>query len=1083
MQRSRVIGILRERCSPWERRAPFSPSHVAMLIKQHGVQVIIEPSDQRCFPDAMYREAGATVSDDLSPASAIFGVKTVPNDVLERLERRTFAFFSHTVKGQAQGMPTLDTCLARGIRLLDYECIRQNGNSAAPRLVAFGEFAGKAGMINALHGLGLRMAALGQPSPLTAIGQARSYADYAQAVEALEQVGHRIAKEGFPAPLSPLVVVIAGRGNVGKGAMNTIASVGEKVLRVVDAADLPAVTAEAETDPEAARRRVNVCVLGPEHMYRRRSMPPDAPYAAFDRTHFDAHPRCYTSRFAELLPHVSCLVTAFYWSQRFPRYVLGDDLRDPASKLLAIADLTCDLDGAVEPLVRISSIDAPFYVYDVHTGMERKEGGLGGPGILVMGVDILPAELPREATEHFGGVLLKYAAAIADDDVAARVWPDQLDTTAIGGSPGLPREIWSAIMTCHGALTPRYQYINAIRSARARERRQWESAVRAGGGATRAEEPVLLRMQGHLFDAGLINSALDIFEAADVRYDLREVSAGKSVDVPSSAILALSASLPGAKGHDTIQAAIANLRTLARTRRSAECTVTVLTAPLEYGHGPGRPRAGDPSTPLPASWAVSANDHVVVLGAGLCARPAVEYLSRNDNVLVHVVSSIAGEAAALCANVSRTNCRAHTLNADLGAGMHATGDHAELQALIRGAGCVVSLLPAHMHAKVAEVCVDEHTPLVTASYVDDAMRAVHDRAVRAGVPILCELGLDPGIDHMSAMQLIRKVKARGGRVVSFRSVCGGLPAPEIAVGPIPYKFSWSPAGALAAAEKDARFLEDGIVRTVDGPALLGAAQPLAHGPLAQVFSLEVLPNRDALAYLENYGISHDATTCFRGTLRFSGWSALMRDFQTLGLLAHTPVPSTASWASLMDALHRRRESGLLREPQRVREALQWLGALDEATAVEGATVREAFCTLLQHKLAYQPGERDMVVMQHTVVADFGPEGCEHVAASLILHGGPVGPSAMAKAVGCSAAIGAELLRSPTGPLRGSGGVHLPTDVRVADHALAALRNEGIHFTEQTHLVQHGVSATKDGARTHALAHGRAAAQDSFGSGG
>ena len=169
---------------------------------------------------------------------------------------------------------------------------------------------------------------------------------------------------------------------------------------------------------------------------------------------------------------------------------------------------------------------------------------------------------------------------------------------------------------------------------------------------------------------------------------------------------------------------------------------------------------------------------------------------------------------------------------------------------------------------------------MTASYVSEEMQALHDDAVRADIPILCEMGLDPGMDHMSAMAVIDSIRDEGGKILSFSSLCGGLPAPEVAAdNPLSYKFSWSPAGVMSASQNDAKYLQDGEIVKIQGSELLSAARPTS---VFKTLNLEVLPNRDSLPYGEVYGIHKTAHTVFRGTLRYGGWSGSMRAFQRRG---------------------------------------------------------------------------------------------------------------------------------------------------------------------------------------------------------
>jgi alpha-aminoadipic semialdehyde synthase len=172
--------------------------------------------------------------------------------------------------------------------------------------------------------------------------------------------------------------------------------------------------------------------------------------------------------------------------------------------------------------------------------------------------------------------------------------------------------------------------------------------------------------------------------------------------------------------------------------------------------------------------------------------------------------------------------------------------------------------------------------MVTASYISNEMAALHDEARNANVRILNEIGLDPGLDHMTAMQIIDDVHEQGGKIVSFESYCGGLPAPEHSNNPLGYKFSWSPRGALLAAMNPARFKAAGQVHEIHAGGVMQAATPIyTYKGLA----LEGYPNRDAIQYEKLYKLEKDPLLdMFRGTLRYRGYSELMAGFQALGLL-------------------------------------------------------------------------------------------------------------------------------------------------------------------------------------------------------
>ena len=197
--------------------------------------------------------------------------------------------------------------------------------------------------------------------------------------------------------------------------------------------------------------------------------------------------------------------------------------------------------------------------------------------------------------------------------------------------------------------------------------------------------------------------------------------------------------------------------------------------------------------------------HVLVFGAGLVARPLVHYLLDQPDFRVTVASRTVSKAEALVGDHPQGEAVAFDI----------TKDSAALGDLIAGADLAVSLLPYIYHVQVAEQCIRHHKHLVTTSYVSDGMRALDGAARDAGVILLNEIGLDPGIDHMSAKRIINHVHEAGGEVKSFRSCCGGLPAPDANDNPLGYKFSWSPRGVVLVGRNDARYLENG--RIVDVP--------------------------------------------------------------------------------------------------------------------------------------------------------------------------------------------------------------------------------------------------------------------------
>jgi saccharopine dehydrogenase (NADP+, L-glutamate forming)/spermidine synthase len=263
---------------------------------------------------------------------------------------------------------------------------------------------------------------------------------------------------------------------------------------------------------------------------------------------------------------------------------------------------------------------------------------------------------------------------------------------------------------------------------------------------------------------------------------------------------------------------------------------------------------------------------------------------------------------------------------------------------------------------VGRHCVEHGVPMVTTSYVSDEMRALDAEARNRGVLLLNECGLDPGIDHMMAVEVIRRVEREGGRITSFVSYCGGLPAPESADNPLRYKMSWSPRGVLVAARSPVRFLRGGEIVEHPTPYLPGGAAAV-HVPGAP--ALEGYPNRDSVPYRALYGLEH-AHDVLRGTLRYPGWCETLEALLRLGLLdVDTSSPLGPSYCDLLDR-HLPAGSGPL--PKRIARFLElpedhpvldrmaWLGLFSQLPVPDEARCPlDALAALFQDKLQYQEG--------------------------------------------------------------------------------------------------------------------------------
>lgn len=269
---------------------------------------------------------------------------------------------------------------------------------------------------------------------------------------------------------------------------------------------------------------------------------------------------------------------------------------------------------------------------------------------------------------------------------------------------------------------------------------------------------------------------------------------------------------------------------------------------------------------------------VLILGAGMVSAPLVEYLSRDENVSINVCSQIKDEADRLANKYPGT--RSTYLNV--------TENPDNLAELCDKSDVVISLLPFGLHGLVAEKCIDVKTHLVTASYITDHVRSLDQSAKNAGITILNEVGLDPGIDHLLALEMIKDIHEKGGAIESFISYCGGLPAPEYSNNPLRYKFSWSPRAVLANTISPAKYLNRGqIVEILGGGDIMSAPKELNFLP---GFALEGLPNRDSTKYGELYGLGANLNTLLRGTIRYKGFSECIEAIQKLGLIDTEPHP-------------------------------------------------------------------------------------------------------------------------------------------------------------------------------------------------
>ncbi len=434
-------------------------------------------------------------------------------------------------------------------------------------------------------------------------------------------------------------------------------------------------------------------------------------------------------------------------------------------------------------------------------------------------------------------------------------------------------------------------------------------------------------------------------------------------------------------------------------------------------------------------------EKILILGAGLVARPIVSRLLK-AGYFVSVADIDINKAAALVKNNS--NGKALQLSVE---------NIEELRKNISVNDHVVSLLPYKYHAIVAQQCIVERKNMVTTSYVKPEMQALDNDAKKAGIIILNETGLDPGIDHMSAKRIIDNIHKNGGKVQSFYSVCGALPAPENADNPFKYKFSWSPKGVIMAGNNDAKYLYNGNI--IQLPTAQLFSNPVNYN-FQDVGNMHCYPNRDSLSYIDLYGIP-EVKTMYRGTFRYTGWCEIMDAFKKLNLLTYDKFDFTGlTYPEMIVKITEGKPTNDIRKyvtsylkvmPDAIAcKALEWLGFFNNIDMKRGIdSPFEITSDIMISKMGLNNDERDMVAMLHVFVAKYNDGAQEVIQSKLIDFGSPSTNTSIARTVALPASIASEMIIKKNIDLKG---VYIPVLPEIYNPILNELENEGIKFVEE-----------------------------------
>jgi alpha-aminoadipic semialdehyde synthase len=431
------VGVRSEDKSQWERRVPLVPLDLKAL-RDAGVDAVVQASAHRAFGDDEFTQAGVPVQENLSDCKVIIGIKEIPPAKLEA--GKVYLFFPHVIKGQRANMPMLRRLMELDTTLVDYERIVDEKNR---RLIFFGRHAGLAGMINTLWSLGKRLEVEGVPSAFRRLKQARTYADLSGAREDLARVAARIAAEGLPEAVHPLVVGFTGYGNVSQGA--------QEILDILPVQTISPSALEAVAHDRSRDARVVYKVV-----FREEDLvePLETGRAFGLDDYFRRGKGGYRSVFNRYLNDLTVLVNCIYWDERYPRLLTLDQCRSlwapgRSPKLKVIGDISCDVNGSVECTVKPTEPGSPVYVYEPATG--KVNDGFAGDGPVMMAVEILPSELPRESSIDFSRVLKQFMPHLATADWSRSF--AELD---------LPPELKRAMILYKGELTPDYAYLKSF---------------------------------------------------------------------------------------------------------------------------------------------------------------------------------------------------------------------------------------------------------------------------------------------------------------------------------------------------------------------------------------------------------------------------------------------------------------------------------------------------------------------------------------------------------------------------------------------------------------------------------------------
>ncbi|KAL6938607.1 saccharopine dehydrogenase (NADP+, L-glutamate-forming) [Hanseniaspora opuntiae] len=441
---------------------------------------------------------------------------------------------------------------------------------------------------------------------------------------------------------------------------------------------------------------------------------------------------------------------------------------------------------------------------------------------------------------------------------------------------------------------------------------------------------------------------------------------------------------------------------------------------------------------------------VLLLGSGFVAEPVVDVLGATDGIELTVGCRTLETAQQLAKSTQSNAVSVDVTNTE------------QFEAVLKDHDVVISLIPYIYHPAVVKSAIKLKKDVVTSSYISPALKELEPEIKKAGITVMNEIGLDPGIDHLYAVKTIDEVHKANGKIKSFVSYCGGLPAPEDSDNPLGYKFSWSSRGVLLALRNSAKYYENGELVQIKSEDLMATAKPYFIYP---GYSFVCYPNRDSTAFKELYHIP-EAETVIRGTLRFQGFPEFIKAFVDMGMLKDeeneifktekswrqalgeylgvagdskeeliAKIDSLATWKSDEDR-------------ERILSGFGWLGFYSNDNKITPrGTPLDTLCATLEKLMQYEEKERDLVVLQHKFGIEWADGSKETRTSTLVAYGKPDGYSAMAATVGLPVAIATQMVlnKEIQGP-----GLLAPYSPEINDPIMEKLKTKyGIYLKEKT----------------------------------